>query len=65
MEGTVHRIMQYPENIQAEMVTQLIPSSSLYLLNQTMNCKISVTKSLNPHKQSTNQINDRGTSSSP
>lgn len=57
MEGTVHRIIQYCENVQAAMVTQLIPSSFLYLLNQTMNCKISVTKSLNPHKQAIYKLN--------
>lgn len=47
MEGTVHRIMQYSENVQAEMVTQFIPSLFLHLLNQSMDRKTSVTENLN------------------
>lgn len=57
MEGIVHRIMQYSENVQAEMITQFIPSLFLYLLNQTIDCKTSVTQSLSQRKQMIYKLN--------
>lgn len=51
--------MCYSENVQAEMVTEFIPSSFLHLLNETMGCMTSVTESLNQCKQMIYKSNQR------
>lgn len=51
--------MQYSGSVQAEMVTEFIPSSFLYLLNETMGFKTSVTEGLNQCKQMIYKSNQR------